>query len=74
MTLEFGDAVKVIEGHIEILKQNLLFSMAERKPENITQIITTKQELDKAAQERMRLSQVYCRCTDSMVVSPAASA
>ena len=30
MTLEFGDAVKVIEGHIEILKQNQLFSMAER--------------------------------------------
>jgi hypothetical protein len=30
MTLEFGEAVKVIEGHIEILKQNLLFSMAER--------------------------------------------
>jgi hypothetical protein len=48
--------------------------MAERKPENITPIITTKQELDKAAQERMRLSQVYCRCTDSMVVSSAASA
>jgi hypothetical protein len=74
MALEFGEAVKVLDEYIEILKQNLLFSMAERKPENITQIITTKQELDKAAQERMRLSQVYCRCTDSMAVSSAASA
>jgi hypothetical protein len=74
MALEFGEAVKVLDEYIEILKQNLLFSMAERKPENITQIITTKQELDKAAQERMRLSQVYCRCTDSMVISSAASA
>jgi hypothetical protein len=25
MTLEFGEAVKVIDEHIEILKQNLLF-------------------------------------------------
>jgi hypothetical protein len=41
MTLEFGEAVKVIDEHIEILKQNLLFLMAERKPEStITQIIT----------------------------------
>ena len=74
MALEFGEAVKVLDEYIEILKQNLLFSTAERKPENITQIITTKQELDKAAQERMRLSQVYCSCTDSMIVSSAASA
>ena len=74
MALEFGEAVKVLDEYIEILKQNLLFSMAEHKPENITQIITTKQELDRAAQERMRLSQVYCHRTDRMVVSSAASA
>jgi hypothetical protein len=50
----------VIEEHIEILKQNLLFLMAEHKPEStITQITTIKKELDKAIQERMRLSQIY---------------
>ena len=46
--MEFDEAIKVLEVHIEILKQNLLFLMAERKPENITQIITVKRELDKA--------------------------
>jgi hypothetical protein len=60
MSLEFGETIKVIEEHIEILKQNLLFLMAERKPEStITQITTIKKELDKAIQERMRLSQIY---------------
>jgi hypothetical protein len=60
MSLEFGEAIKVIEEHIEILKQNLLFLMAEHKPEStITQITTIKKELDKAIQERMRLSQIY---------------
>ena len=48
MTLEFEAAIKVLEEHIEILKQNLLFLMAEHKPENIPQIITVKRELDKA--------------------------
>ena len=33
MTLEFEEAVKALDEHIEILKQNLLFLMAERKPE-----------------------------------------
>ena len=61
MTLEFEEAIKVLEEHIEILKQNLLFLMAEYKPENITQIITVKRELDKAVQEKMKLSQVCCR-------------
>jgi hypothetical protein len=41
----------------------LLFSMAERKrkPENTMthDIITTKQELDKAVQEKMELSQIH---------------
>ena len=50
----------MIEEHIEILKQNPLFLMAERKPESTyTQVITIKKELDKAIQERMRLSQIY---------------
>jgi hypothetical protein len=56
MTLEFEEAVKVLEEHIEILKHNLLFLMAERKPESIMtqKIITIKSELDKAVQERMK--------------------
>jgi hypothetical protein len=61
MTLEFEEALKALDEHIEILKQNLLFLMAERKPEsmNMTQkIITIKRELDKAVQERMKLSQI----------------
>jgi hypothetical protein len=61
MTLEFEQAVKVLDEHIEVLKQNLLFLAAERKPESMTQIITIKRELDKAVQERMKLSQIYCR-------------
>lgn len=52
MTLEFVEAVKVLEEHIEVLKQNLLFLMAERKPENMTQIIAVKSELDKSVQEK----------------------
>jgi hypothetical protein len=65
MTLEFGEAVKVLDEHIEILKQDLLFLMAEgKKPERsvtITkEIITIKKELDNAVQERMKLSQIYC--------------
>jgi hypothetical protein len=60
MTLEFGQTIKVLDEYIEILKQNLLFSMAERKPEGtMTQIISIKTELDKAVQERMKLSQIY---------------
>jgi hypothetical protein len=70
MTLEFGEAVKVIDEHIEILKQNLLFLMAERKPEStITQIITIKKELDKAIQERMKLRQIYFSHNGSSVVA-----
>ena len=63
MTLEFEEAVKVLEEHIEILKHNLLFLMAERKPESIMtqKIITIKSELDKAVQERMKLCQIYSR-------------
>ena len=70
MSLEFGEAIKVIDEHIEILKQNLLFLMAERKPEStITQIITIKKELDKAIQERMRLSQIYYSHNNSSIVA-----
>jgi hypothetical protein len=61
MTLEFGETIKALEEHIETLKLNLLFLMAERKPEGMMmtrKIITIKRELDKAVQERMKLSQI----------------
>ena len=76
MTLEFEEAVKVLEERIEILKQNLLFLMAERKPESMMtqKIITIKSELDKAVQERMKLSQIYCRHNSSVAVPATASA
>ncbi|HEU4443047.1 MAG TPA: hypothetical protein VFR94_00055 [Nitrososphaeraceae archaeon] len=72
MTLEFGESLKVLEEHIEILKQDLLFLMAQRKPESMmmTQIITIKRELDKAVQERMKLSQIYCSHNNSSVAVP----
>jgi hypothetical protein len=76
MTLEFEEAVKVLEEHIEVLKHNLLFLMAESKPESMMmtqKIITMKRELDKAVQERMKLSQIYSRHNSSVAV-PAASA
>ena len=60
MTLEFEQAVKALEEYIEILKQNLLFLMEERKPESRTQVIAVKRELDKAVEERMKLLQTYC--------------
>jgi hypothetical protein len=72
MTLEFGEAVKALDEEIAILKQNLLFLMAERKPESMmTQIIAIKRELDKAVQERMKLSQIYYRHTDPVAVCVA---
>jgi hypothetical protein len=61
MTLEFAEAVRALDEHIEILKQNLLFLMAERKHEStvIQKIIIVKRDLDKAVQEKMKLSQIY---------------
>ncbi len=63
MSLEVEDKLKILEEYREILKQDLLFSMAERKlePENTNthKIITIKRELDKVAEEKMRLSQIY---------------
>jgi hypothetical protein len=73
MTLEFGEAVKALDEQIAILKQNLLFLMAERKPESMMtqKIIAIKRELDKAVQERMNLSQIYYRHIDRVAVSVA---
>ena len=63
MALESEEKIKVLDEYVGILKQDLLFSMAERKrkPENnmTHDIITTKQELDKAVQEKMELSQIH---------------
>ncbi len=79
MTLEFGVAVKALEEHIEILKQELLFAMAQHKPENRSRkmaqkVIAIKRDLDKAVQERMKLSQIYCRNNKTVAVYSAASA
>lgn len=63
MALESEEKIKVLDEYMEILKQDLIFSMAERKrkPENTMthNIITLKQELDKAVQEKMELSQIH---------------
>ena len=63
MALESEEKIKVLDEYMEILKQDLILSIAERKrkPENTMthDIITTKQELDKAVQEKMELSQIH---------------
>ena len=62
MALESDREVKLLDEYIEMLKQDLLFLMAERKrkSENTLnhKIITTKQELDRVIKEKMRLSQI----------------
>jgi hypothetical protein len=79
MALEFAVAIKVLDEYMETLKQDLLFSMAERKlkPENTNtkkKIITIKRELDKAVQEKMRLSQIYYGNVNNHIVVTAATA
>jgi hypothetical protein len=78
MALESGKKIKVLDEYIVILKQELLFSMAERKrkPENSMthDIITIKRELDKAVQEKMRLSQIYYGNVNDSIALTAASA
>jgi hypothetical protein len=62
MELEFERAVKTLDDHIEVLTQDLLFSIAEeRRRERITQIISVKRESDKAVEERMKLVKIYSR-------------
>jgi hypothetical protein len=54
--------VKLLDEYIEVLKQDLLFLMAERKHKSQNnlnhKIIITKQELDRVVKEKMRLSQI----------------
>lgn len=79
MALEFSIALKALDEHIAVLKQELLFAMAEREPDKrivSQEIITIKRELDKAVQERMKLSQIYYlptynKSTDSSVTASA---
>jgi hypothetical protein len=61
MALGFEQVVKLLERHIEILKQNLRFFVANYKAEYTSQIITIKRELDKAVQVRMKLSEICYR-------------
>ena len=61
MALGFEQAIKLLEGHIEILKQNLRFFVANYKAEYTSKIVTIKRELDKAVQVRMKLSEICYR-------------
>ena len=65
MTLEFEEAVKGLDEYSKILKQDLLSMSRGQKQDNnnnnATHIITVKRKLDRAVQERMKLSQIYCR-------------
>ena len=74
MALELGEKVKLLEEYMQILKQDLLFLMAERKrrPENTVthKIITIKQELDRVVEEKMRLSQIcHSNINNSMTLT-----
>jgi D-hexose-6-phosphate mutarotase len=71
--------IKLLDEYMEILKQDLLFLMAERKikSENMMthKIITIKQELDRVVQEKMRLSQVcHSNISNRIALTTAASA
>jgi hypothetical protein len=72
MALEFEQAIKALEWHIKILKQNLRFFTVNYKAEYTTQIITIKRELDKAVQARMKLSQIYYHPNNNRVAVSAA--
>ena len=79
MALESGEKIKILDEYMEILKQDLLFLMAERKikSENMMthKIITIKQELDRVVQEKMRLSQVcHSNISNRIALTTAASA
>jgi hypothetical protein len=74
MALESGEKIKLLDEYIEILKHDLLFSMAERKHESEStmthQIITIKEELDRVVQEKMRLSQIcHSNINNSMALT-----
>jgi D-hexose-6-phosphate mutarotase len=78
MALESEVKIKVLDEYIETLKQDLLFSMVERKLKsentNSHTITRIKRELDKAAQERMRLSQIHHSNINNSIALTAATA
>jgi D-hexose-6-phosphate mutarotase len=78
MALESAVKIKVLDEYIETLKQDLLFSMVERKLKsentNSHTITRIKRELDKAAQERMRLSQIHHSNINNTIALTAATA
>ncbi len=77
MAPESGRKIKELDEYMEILKQDLLFLMAERKlkPENTNnhKIITIKRELDKAVQEKMRLNQIHYSNTNNRIALTTAA-
>jgi hypothetical protein len=77
MALESDEKIKLLDEYIEILKHDLLFSMAERKrkSQNILnhKIITTKQELDRVIKEKMRLSQICHSSINNRIALAAAT-
>jgi hypothetical protein len=72
------EKIKLMDKYIEILKQDLLSLMTERKPESENmvshKIVTIKQELDRVVQEKMRQRQVCHSNVSNRVDLSAASA
>ncbi len=60
--LKFGQEIKALDEYIEILKQDLLsMSRDQKQDNNFIHVITVKRKIDRPVQERMKLSQIYCR-------------
>ncbi len=78
MTLEPKEKIKLLDEYMEILKQDLLFLMAERKLKSEStmthKVVTTKQELDRVVQEKMRLSKISHSNTNNRIALNAISA
>jgi D-hexose-6-phosphate mutarotase len=79
MALELWEKIKLLDEYTDILKQDLLFLMAEckLKPENTMthKIIRIKQELDRIVEEKMRLSQIcHGNINNRIALTTAASA
>jgi hypothetical protein len=67
MTLEFKQAVKALDEQIEVLKQDLFFALVstKHKPQRMAhKIFAVRREWDNPAEERMKLSRIYCFYTN----------
>ena len=77
MALELDEKIKLLDEYFEILKNDLLFLMAERKRKSQNtlnhKIITTKQELDRVIKEKMRLSQICHSSINNRIALAAAT-